>query len=96
MRLASYILLSLNGTLWGGMTLLGGSVLRGVAAQHAPGYPNYGQVTYYLAFPLAMLLLSTARPAWRWRVGKQNLGVGALTATLVLLPIYLFAYTGGV
>jgi hypothetical protein len=95
-RIASYVLLFLNGFLWGGLTLLGVSLLLGVAAQHARGYPNYGQVIYYFAFPLTVFLISTIRPALRWRLGMENLGVGGLAVALVLIPLFLFAYAGGV
>jgi hypothetical protein len=95
-KVLSLILVAFNVLLWGGMSLLGVSLLQGVAAQHALGYPNAGQVSYYLAFPFVLLVASMARPIWLLRGGKKNLGIGALIGTLAVLPVYLFSYTGGV
>jgi len=51
---------------------------------------------YYVGIPLTILTISIARPVWRWRGGKDNLGLVLLASTLLFLPMYLFAYTGGV
>jgi hypothetical protein len=95
-KVLSLFLVALNVIFWGGFSLLGVSLLQGVAAQHAAGYPNAGQASYYLAFPFVIFVASLARPLWLLRCGRKNLGIGALIGTLAILPIYLFSYTGGV
>ena len=71
------------------------SGIKSVAAQHVPGYPARGQVIYYIGIPLAALAVSIAWPSWQL-VRKRKLGWRVATATLCLLPMYMFYYTGGV
>lgn len=95
MRFASYVLTVLNVVLWGGLSLLGAEYIRIIASHHVPGAPNVQQITLWLAIPLAILLLSLARPLLRLRAGAENLGVGVLSASLALLPFYALTYLVG-
>jgi hypothetical protein len=88
--------MALNILVWGGLSWMGAGLLEGAASQDLAGYPNAGQIIYYLTLPLLILALSLGRPLWRLRKQRDNLGVGTLCATLALLPVYLFPYTGGV
>jgi hypothetical protein len=95
-RVASLALAGAAIAVWGGFVLLGLEGIKDIANQHAPGYPNWAQIIYYLGFPLLMFCVSLAWPVWRLRVGAQNLGIGVLSAVLAISPLYLLAYTGGV
>ena len=81
---------------WAGFTWLGVSVLTSVGEQHASGFPNEGQITFYAGIPsvfcaltLIGLLLSFRYPK-SWPILLAN-----ILFLLALFP-YLFGYTGGV
>ena len=82
--------------LWGSLALLGLDLLKGVSAQNAPGYPNAGQLRYYLYFPLVMLSTSLlfALLSMRYRLGGA-FGCAPLLIILMIAP-FMLAYTGGV
>jgi len=96
MKWSALILPVLNGVAWGGLSRLGWVVVEGVFAQHVAGYPNAGQISFYIVIPLVMVsvamvpavLLSQTRWAFWGNVWSAF--------TLVLLLPYLFFYTGGI
>jgi len=94
MRRSTLILLALNVLVWGGLAVVGYQGVQSIVQQHAPGYPSSGQIDYYVVAPLVILAVSIAWPLllWRGRLGLRNIGP---TITLLILPLYLFAYTGG-
>ena len=93
---APRLLLLIGGLLWGALALMGWGGIQSIAAQHAPGYPNAGQIHYYVLIPLAASALSFALLGATW-FGRF---VGALSAAGLLLILlifpYLLPYTGGV
>ena len=85
-----------NILVWGGFTLLGIDLTNGVTAQHIAGYPNSGQIAYYIRFPLAMAACATA--AYLLARFTRFKGCALSIQILVLLVFFPFflAYTGGV
>lgn len=81
---------------WTWLALAGWSGIEGIRDQHAAGYPNEGQIRFYLVLPAlaaaACLVLFVAALLSR-RFGCALALSGAL-ALAALLP-YLFFYTGG-
>ena len=55
MRIAAYFLMVLNTLVWGGLVWIGVGLMQGVAERHVPGYPNNGQIAYYVVTPLVVL-----------------------------------------
>jgi hypothetical protein len=78
------------------LALLGLSLLQGVAAQHVPGYPNTGQLRYYLYVPvgISLALLAISFISLRFRVGGALAIIPAL-AILAVLP-FMMVYSGGI
>ncbi|WP_293389355.1 hypothetical protein [Nevskia sp.] len=82
-------------TIWSLLAVMGYHVIEGVVAQHAEGYPNTGQLRFYIVFPLVVAASGaiTAICFWfgRFRGPARLVQVLSLFATLP----YLFLYTGG-
>ncbi len=96
MRLAN-ILTGLAGLLWFGLFLLGWDLIKGVVARGVLGYPNAGQIEFYVVWP-ALVVMALTTSAWvcngtrRWpRLLLASTGV----SLAALLP-FMFFYTGGV
>jgi hypothetical protein len=93
--IANAVLAAINLLVWGGFIWLGIDLVRGVTAQHAPGYPNHGQITYYIRFPIlmAVLTLSVYLLSRFTRYG----GVALALQIFLLLTFFPFVltYTGG-
>jgi hypothetical protein len=82
--------------IWGYFALMGFDAMSSIAAQHAPGYPNSGQRTYYLFIPLAMAAVSVALAVAAW-TAKKNAPIGcAALATIAAWFVYIIPYTGGI
>lgn len=96
MKKAPVVLMALNGFVWGGLSWMGWDGIKGIAAQHAAGYPNTGQIGYYLATPLTVLTLSLVPLALFGQTKWSTFGSvwGALTLAFAIL--YLIPYGGGV
>jgi len=83
--------------LWLLMLLGGHAGVGSVVGQHVLGYPNRGQIDYYIMVPCAVLL-ALGFTCWvcnalrRW---PQFLVLAALASLLALCP-YLLFYGGGV
>ena len=90
------ILAGLDCVLWGGLLWVGINLIEGVAAQHAPGYPNSTQIFYYVGVPgavVAVLILSAVIFNF---VIRSPMWLGILSVVALLpLPFYLLMYGGG-
>ena len=95
MKRASLVLLVLNGFIWGWMSWEGWGGIRYVESQHAPGFPNSGQIFFYVVFPLVMLSLALVPAAALSQTRWAALGNAWSVFTLFLLLPYLFYYGGG-
>jgi hypothetical protein len=87
-------LLLLNVVVWGYLSLSGYYGVEGVAQQRVAGYPNAGQIYYYLYVPFLLLLISTLWPLGFWRASAWIRNSVPVVA-LALCPLFLFFYTGG-
>ena len=85
-----------NTLLWCGFTWLGFDLSDGVVAQHVAGYPNAGQIAYYIQFPIAMAACAVA--AFLFARFNRFRGTALMIEILVLLVVlpFIFGYTGGV
>ena len=93
---ASRLLLLISASLWGGLALMGWDGIRSIADQQVAGYPNAGQIRYYLLMPLAAFALSAALLGLTW-LRRYDGALAAVGALLILLILpYLLPYTGGV
>ncbi len=97
MRKSANITAALAGLVWLYLAAIGLDGLFSVARQQVPGYPNSGQIMYYLMIPLCVLiaiagtaLVSNLRLRW-----FNVLGVVSATSMFGLLP-YMFGYFGGI
>lgn len=90
------LVLLISASLWGALALMGWDGIRSIADQQVAGYPNAGQIRYYLHMPLAAFALSAALLGLTWlrRWGGALSAIGALLI-LLIFP-YLLPYTGGV
>jgi hypothetical protein len=93
----THIIALIAATLWVFALYAGLNGLDLVRAQHIPGWPSAGQIRYYVYIPAALLLLMVS--AWGiavlWRSIKVPVVIFILL-TLLVLPVYLLAYTGGI
>src|SRR5262249_37280406 len=91
-----YILLGANILVWGGLVWMGVRAIRSVEAQHVPGYPNAGQIDYYVAFPVVMLVIATA-PTLLFLIKRwAQLATAWPAFTLFAALLYRIPHTGGV
>ena len=81
--------------LWAFFTYIGYDGIDGVIRQHAPGYPNVGQLHYYVHFPLAMLFLSVGLLLFARKM-HAGLFIALWVLQLVLFFPFFLGYTGGV
>ncbi|HXC29201.1 MAG TPA: hypothetical protein VNV38_14685 [Stellaceae bacterium] len=96
MKITSLILPAINGVVWGGSAWMGWDLIKSVELQHAPGYPNSGQIFLYAIFPLLMLSVSLVPAAFlsqtKWAI------IGNIWSVLTLVPFfpYFCSLSGGV
>jgi hypothetical protein len=84
-----------NVLIWCGFTWLGRGLINGVTGQNVTGYPNTGQLIYYLRFPLVMAACTIgAYAVSRFTRYKRMALAVQFVALLVFLP-FLLGYTGG-
>jgi hypothetical protein len=95
MKKSTYALMATNIILWSYFVWSGFDGIKGVKAQHVPGYPNEQQIEFYIVFPLLMVATSLAFPILLRRTRWFGVGTGILIATLLLLIPFGCAYTGG-
>jgi hypothetical protein len=71
-------------------------VMANAVRQGLPqGYPNTGQLRFYVFFPEAMTLLSACSTMFVNKLPKSLFVISSLIQ-FALIPIYLFYYTGGI
>lgn len=85
------------GAVWLALLWLGIDLTRGVSAQHVPGYPNSGQIFYYVGVPLSIAvgLLIVGVILNKVRRSPALLSTASGGALLFLVP-YMLGYTGGI
>ena len=89
------VLAGINVLLWGAFIWIGRSLIHNLAGRAVPGYPNHGQMTYYLYFPMAMLTLALSAYAIG-RVRKlRYVGLGVEVLVLVVFAPFFLGYIGG-
>ena len=93
---AANIYAAVVGSIWGALIWLGWELIDGVYAEHVPGSPNSGQITYYLGVPIAVVagLILIAIISNRF-IRMPVLLALASTGALVFLIPYMLPYTGG-
>jgi hypothetical protein len=74
---------------------LGITLCVGVVRQEVSGYPNTGQLRFYILYPLVMTLLSACLAVFMKKLPK-SLFIIISFSLLALIPPYLFFYTGGI
>ena len=95
MRISSLILPAINGVLWGGLIWAGSQAMNSVRSQHVPGYPNSGQIEYYVVAPIVMLCVAVLPAIIVSQTKWATFGNVWATLTLTLLVPYGCFYTGG-
>jgi len=96
MKKAALILPAINGLVWGGLSWMGWDGIKYIESQHAAGYPNSGQIGYYLAIPLVMLSVSLVPGAFLSQTKWSFVGSIWCGLTLIAVFPYLLPYAGGV
>ena len=91
----AYVLMAANIGSWGFFAWSGFSGIRRAQAQHVPGYPNRGQIEFYVVFPLLVVAIALVLPILLRRTRWSGGGTAILIATLLLLIPYGFVFTGG-
>jgi hypothetical protein len=93
----THILGLVTATLWAIALLMGFNSIDLMRSQHISGWPSAGNIHYFIYIPTALLALVVS--AWvlavRWRRIKVPAVIFILLALLVL-PVYLLAYSGGI
>jgi hypothetical protein len=93
----THILALIATTLWALVLIMGLGGIDSVRSQHALGYPSAGQVRFYVYLPATVLVVVVA--AWALSIYRRQLKTLAavlITLSLLVLPGYLFFYTGGI
>lgn len=96
MKKMPLVLMALNGAVWGGLSAMGWNLIKYAIGRNIAGFPNTGQLGYYLVTPLIMLTASLVPGAL---LGQTRYSAGAnvwCSLTLVAVVPYLLPYTGGV
>ena len=93
------IVVGLNLLVWGFWLWTGIGLLRGVANQHVPGYPNSGQIEYYAGIPGVLVVICLAFAALvffnKGKLASSIANIIQVTALIAVLP-YMIVYGGGV
>ena len=90
-----YLLPTISVIIWILFLILGIHLSMSVYEQQISGYPNVGQILYYIGFPSFMAVILGAIIAFAKRIRSYIVSVFSLVS-LACLPVYLFFYTGGV
>jgi hypothetical protein len=84
----------LTALFWGVFVYIGFDLISRTAERKVPGYPSVGQLRYYVYFPAAMLLLSICL-AILARKAPKLLFIIIWLLQIVLIPLFILGYTGG-
>lgn len=96
MKKASLVLPAINGLVWGGLSWIGWDGIKYIESQHATGYPNSGQIGYYVTIPLVMLAVALVPAALLSQTRWSFVGNIWCSLTLIAVFPYLLPYGGGV
>ena len=91
------IVAGLATVVWLSLVWLGVSAIEGIAAQNAPGYPNWAQIVLWVGFPaiVSAVLIFSIYFFGRVRQSATALGVIAALSLGVILP-FIMTFAGGV
>jgi len=92
-----HILALVAATVWVLVLVMGVRGIGGVRAQHVLGYPSAWQMRYYIYLPATVAALVVA--AWALSISRppiRAVAIALMAFTLLLLPCFLFFYTGGI
>ena len=81
--------------IWALVFACGISLLSGVTAQKVSGYPNQGQINWYVLFPGALAIANALIVAFARRL-PLLFRVMAFAIQLLVLPAFIFYGSGGV
>jgi len=87
---------AINVLLWGAFIWIGHRLLDASTARDVAGYPNAGQVMYYLYCPIAMVILALAAYGLSRFRKLWYIGLGIEVLLLFFFFPFLLRYTGGV
>jgi hypothetical protein len=84
-------------SLWLALAFIGRGLIYGVIEQHVLGYPNRGQIEYYLTIPVAVAI-ALLICAWLCNAIRRLPWLLAVVSALSMLALgpYLLPYSGGV
>lgn len=82
--------------IWMSLALSGYGLVDSVTAQRVAGYPNEGQINYYIIFPNIMAATASCAGICIWFGRFNALAYTALVLAFAALFPYLLGYTGGV
>jgi len=91
-----YTLVAANAVLWGCFVWSGLNGMSYVRSQHVSGYPNDGQIRFYVVVPVIMFAVSLVLPIVLNRTRWPRIGMWTAIGTLFLLLPFGCLYTGGV
>jgi hypothetical protein len=93
----THVLSAIAAIFWALLIPIGIRGINVARSQHIPGWPSPGTIHYYVYIPVIMLTLIAS--AWavaiRWRRVKA-FALTFIVLALLVLPVYLLAYTGGI
>jgi hypothetical protein len=96
MKFSSLILPAINALVWGALSWMGWEGIKFIESQHTAGYPNLGQIGYYLATPLVMLIVALVPGALLSQTKWSVLGNVWSSFALIAAVPYFLLYGGGV
>jgi hypothetical protein len=88
----TYALMAASIVLWGFFAWSGFNRIKGVQAQHVPGYR--GQIEFYVVFPLLIAAIALVLPMLLRRTRWFGRSTTILIATLILSIPYGFVFIG--
>lgn len=97
MRIAANIFAGLVCILWGSLLWIGFGLMASVSSRHIPGYPNSGQIFFYIGVPGAVTAILVLAIFTLNSIFRSPTWLAFLAAAALLLLLYYFMqYTGGV
>ncbi len=88
-------LLALGILIWGYFAYLGIEGILRISAQHVPGSPTRNQVIYYFAVPATVTVVSIFALQFRWQRPYARNDILVSGWPILLFPLYLLFFRGG-
>ena len=86
----------INIVVWCGLTWIGIDLTDGVRNQQVVGYPNAGQIAYYIRLPIVLSVFAVAAHVIsRFTCFERTALILQVLILIAVLP-FLFGYGGGV